>query len=1267
MKKLISLIMIMAMVFTISPALNRYSVITADAANMTFFYGFEDEVLPQDFKLTYCNSASYTNGILSFVPSSASGEADPMIYINKTFSADEVNQIKIRMYHNLVARTDSKGLEIQVYYAGTDASGNYLSGETNKLSESNSVKKQIELSSNGEYITYTLDFSAKSNWAGSTITQLRIDPVNAYSVDGDTVKIDYIMLSKKADENDAIISYEFETDDDYEGITTYRGDPASKTGYSVKNGCLNMTWQLDETGDTRLVLPTMEISTSKYEYAEIIMKHDISVSGITSDTLRMYMKGTFADGSTLKYSESYAIKPTISQTSNGEFIRYILPFTKTNNGTSLVGATITSIRIDPINTYGTYSLDSIRFVPYSVQYEEIAADQIKFSYTFLNDEAGCAKGTMKIDFGEQNPLFAKKVELIWANGNATDRYAELSDYTSITSKTGQEMANGYVISRPMYIPEEATAVIARVTDINKTFDIVCDIPADKTVVKTTPKFVAALASDFHFGDSSQAKTEPAQKYYDLKSHVESNADILLVAGDIVQWYGVKSMDEYYYLEYLASGKTEYTNYANYDPDTEVNQWDMAMNYFTDWNIPVYIVEGNHETPSAARSAKGHTGKYMKDWMTQWVNFAANSGMYDAPVEREKYVYDNTYEYATYYDDYVTADDGTKYHIITMRNLHMGRNKLSKQELQWLDKKLYESEATGTPVFLIMHVPLSGTVVHESSNDFKDSNFRTIVEKHPNTVIVSGHTHFSLYSDWHWTINGEGVAPSYINAGGVVDTALYDPVTNTNTSGDKTKCELVYAEVYEDRIVTRAYDVIKNKYIATSVNQITLKNETEIGNINVTKTVEGENVILTASCDNKNVEYQWYIGGEAAGAGASVSVAQSCTDFVAVRVTDASGSFRSESFDSIYDADIISDEGRTYHLSISDSDGYNYFTSVTQTKFNEWTNGVAGKTDNVYHLAYVSDSSTTNRIYAEAPRWVQKNEKSKYLVLRYNAMPLNSDTYVYLATSTSAPLSQRVKLTPNKWSNVVVVWDIENHISTTYVNGEFIKSNDSAKFWNNSDTTKNGIIRLCVATANDSTAVYELDAYIDDFEVYETVEQPIIMLGRDMVKAEINGSNLYSAEGKIAYVPTETTVGDMSSAFWCVVVDENGQTKETDAVVTDDDMLMYFDKVTKSYLYYSVNTYTDYSSIFINGVQSEVFTANNVKLYVNAKTAGDTVLIAQYDGEDRMVKVQLEACGEAGLNEITFEKDADVDYASVFVWDSVGKITPLTEKRNIFSK
>ena len=112
MKKKIALLLIITIISSFCPMPNHF-IMTASAANQTYFYGFEDNALPSEMSLTYCKPYSFSNGIMSITPQND----DPQISLNKTFSGDEINQIKIRMYHNLTTRSDGKDLyQIQVYY-----------------------------------------------------------------------------------------------------------------------------------------------------------------------------------------------------------------------------------------------------------------------------------------------------------------------------------------------------------------------------------------------------------------------------------------------------------------------------------------------------------------------------------------------------------------------------------------------------------------------------------------------------------------------------------------------------------------------------------------------------------------------------------------------------------------------------------------------------------------------------------------------------------------------------------------------------------------------------------------------------------------------------------------------------------------------------------------------------------------------------------------------------------------------------------------------
>ena len=140
-----------------------------------------------------------------------------------------------------------------------------------------------------------------------------------------------------------------------------------------------------------------------------------------------------------------------------------------------VGSTINYIRIDPINEIGNVEVDSIRFIPTK---KGMALDDTLMSleYDFENEEKGHADGVITLDFGEQDANIAKRINLYWASGNKEDGYEILPDYTVLKSDAGIAFKQPIVINKDLLIPEEATALLAKITDGVKTFDIVCDIP-----------------------------------------------------------------------------------------------------------------------------------------------------------------------------------------------------------------------------------------------------------------------------------------------------------------------------------------------------------------------------------------------------------------------------------------------------------------------------------------------------------------------------------------------------------------------------------------------------------------------------------------------------------------------------------------------------------------------------------------------------------------------------------------------------------------------
>ena len=121
------------------------------------------------------------------------------------------------------------------------------------------------------------------------------------------------------------------------------------------------------------------------------------------------------------------------------------------------------------------------------------------------------------------------------------------------------------------------------------------------------------------------------------------------------------------------------------------------------------------------------------------------------------------------------------------------------------------------------------------------------------------------------------------------TSITFPPTFSQVEGT----HLVFADFYEDKVVIRARDALNEKWISKGLTELTLKKKCPIADISVTK----DGNILTAKCDTESVKFVWYLDGEAH-EGKSITFDRDFDGFVAVRVYDHEGNYKSVVFDRI---------------------------------------------------------------------------------------------------------------------------------------------------------------------------------------------------------------------------------------------------------------------------------------------------------------------------------------------------------------------------------
>ncbi|WP_019908517.1 metallophosphoesterase family protein [Paenibacillus sp. HW567] len=152
--------------------------------------------------------------------------------------------------------------------------------------------------------------------------------------------------------------------------------------------------------------------------------------------------------------------------------------------------------------------------------------------------------------------------------------------------------------------------------------------------------------------------------------------------------------------------------------------------------------------------------------------------------------------------------------------------LSDEQLHWLDGKLGERQESGQsmdgqamreqPVFLFLHQPLKDTVAGslESQEWYgvtQDQDLRSILSKHPQTLLFTGHTHWELEVD-NTMYPGNGETATMFNAASVA--YLW-----TNADEHKSGSQGFYVEVYRDKVLVKGRDFTTGSWIESAQYEV----------------------------------------------------------------------------------------------------------------------------------------------------------------------------------------------------------------------------------------------------------------------------------------------------------------------------------------------------------------------------------------------------------------------------------------------------------------
>ncbi len=557
-------------------------------------------------------------------------------------------------------------------------------------------------------------------------------------------------------------------------------------------------------------------------------------------------------------------------------------------------STITKLRFDPIKDLGSFEIDYIRLVPYPEGVNEpLDEEDMTLNYKFEDETAGTADGVISINFGANVPTSAEKIVLNWASGNATDGYSALADYSAIKSLDGELASTGYTINKNMLIPLGATAIMATVTDCDKTFTLVCEIPESKRAVdKGEPLYTVGLISDIHVGGWG-SETGPNARLAAARTQLSELTDFVVVNGDLTQWYGAYSGEEFKAYNYNGTSYTDNGETSEEYLGIGTSQWTTLTDYFDGFTVPVYAVQGNHDIKDSSKwSDMIESEKYWRPFLEDWISYS------NTATDSQKYVNAASLNDGNNYYD--TEINGHHYIFLTIPKTDGSCYSFGEEQLKWLDKKLYEKEETGKPIFIFGHVPLdtalNGSYWDDQIGD--DAAMKEILANHPTAIYVSGHTHYSLDVDFLSSIDGAQSAPSYIHDGGTTTISVPDDEAVATKTTEIQGSHGFVAKVYDDGIVLCGRDFVNNSWISRGYTYLTFKDQCAIDDITITKAVTSAGVTLTAN-QIDDVTYSWILDGVVSeNTTNAITVSADYEGYVALRVTAADGSYRSEVVDNL---------------------------------------------------------------------------------------------------------------------------------------------------------------------------------------------------------------------------------------------------------------------------------------------------------------------------------------------------------------------------------
>lgn len=410
----------------------------------------------------------------------------------------------------------------------------------------------------------------------------------------------------------------------------------------------------------------------------------------------------------------------------------------------------------------------------ALPFTAFAAEGVSVSYSFANDKAGFAEGTVTVSTDKAN---AGTYYLYWA-----DDTSALDGYYAIAAVDASSGKGAYTFLPNIAIPADATKLIAIKSAAEPTDKTVANATAvyDIDESKLNPNTSSDKTLSFMTVSDTQLDYQNSPFYTYAEEHFKAmlenaadrNVDFITTCGDCVN---------------------------NYEDGTS-KEWQMYQKFIAESSYvnPIYETNGNHSMKSDIKFG-------IEAYIT-----ATGLGIDDGTLADKPY-----YE--------MTAENGDHFIFASLETSdNVGDyDEFSAEQLDWLEETIAKYYDDGHHIFVFEHAFFHGWGPGDdkenhyyggglrTSEEFPgNKRFRSIMDRYNEVFLYTGHSHLDFMYNWNYdNENGEGA-----NMFHVPSTACTNHITNgeLDYEMDASASQCYVVDCFDDMVISYGMNVVDNK-------------------------------------------------------------------------------------------------------------------------------------------------------------------------------------------------------------------------------------------------------------------------------------------------------------------------------------------------------------------------------------------------------------------------------------------------------------------------